>query len=149
LREGGDIVTDPLVAQAEVVIHASPGRVWQALTEPDLIEKYLFGTHVETNWQPGSPIVYRGEWQGQAYEDKGVVLEVQPEKRLVSTYWSPLSGVPDEPAYYKTVTYELAPEGEGTRVSVTQDNNASPEEAESSSQNWRRVLEGMKAILEG
>jgi len=142
-------VTDPLVAQAEVVIHASPGRVWQALTEPDLIEKYLFGTHVETNWQPGSPIVYRGEWQGQAYEDKGVVLEVQPEKRLVSTYWSPLSGVPDEPAYYKTVTYELAPEGEGTRVSVTQDNNASPEEAESSSQNWRRVLEGMKAILEG
>ncbi|MGA9190872.1 MAG: SRPBCC domain-containing protein [Anaerolineales bacterium] len=142
-------MTDPVVAQAEVVIHASPARVWQALTEPDLIEKYLFGAHVETDWQPGSPIVYRGEWQGQAYEDKGVVLEVQPEKRLASTYWSPLSGVPDEPAYYKTVTYELAPEGEGTRVSVTQDNNASPEEAESSSQNWRTVLEGMKAVLEG
>ncbi len=142
-------MTDPVVAKAEVVIHASPARVWQALTEPDLIEKYLFGAHVETDWQPGSPIVYRGEWQGQAYEDKGVVLEVQPEKRLVSTYWSPLSGVPDEPAYYKTVTYELAPEGEGTRVSVTQDNNASPEEAESSSQNWRRVLEGMKAVIEG
>lgn len=142
-------MTDPVVAKAEVVIYASPARVWQALTEPDLIEKYLFGAHVETDWQPGSPIVYRGEWQGQAYEDKGVVLEVQPEKRLVSTYWSPLSGVPDEPAYYKTVTYELAPEGEGTRVSVTQDNNASPEEAESSSQNWRRVLEGMKAVIEG
>lgn len=141
-------MTDPLVAQAEVVIHASQGRVWQALTEPDLIEKYLFGTHVETDWQPGSPIVYRGEWQGQAYEDKGVVLEVQPERRLVSTYWSSLSGVPDEPAYYKTVTYELAPEGDGTRVSVTQDNNASPEEAEGSSQNWDRVLQGMKAALE-
>ncbi len=96
-------MTEPLIAQAEVVVHATPERVWQALTEPEQIEKYLFGTHVETDWKPGSPIIYRGVWQGQAYEDKGVILEVEPGRRLVSTFWSALSGVPDEPAYYKTV----------------------------------------------
>jgi uncharacterized protein YndB with AHSA1/START domain len=141
-------MSDELIAHAETVILATPDRVWQALTDPELIRQYLFGTHVVTDWHPGSAIVYRGEWQGEAYEDKGVILEVEPEKRLVSTYWSALSGLPDEPAYYKTVTYELTVEGDGTRVSVTQDNNATPEEAEHSSQNWRSVLQGMKDLLE-
>jgi uncharacterized protein YndB with AHSA1/START domain len=138
-----------LIAQAEVVIQATPEKVWQALTDPELIERYLFGTHVETDWVPGSPIIYRGVWQGQAYEDKGVILEVEPGRRLVSTFWSALSGVPDEPAYYKTVTYELDRVRDATLVSVTQDNNASPEEVEHSSQNWGSVLEGMKNLIEG
>jgi uncharacterized protein YndB with AHSA1/START domain len=142
-------MTEPLIAQAEVVIQATPEKVWQALTDPELIERYLFGTHVETDWVPGSPIIYRGVWQGQAYEDKGVILEVEPGRRLVSTFWSALSGVPDEPAYYKTVTYELDRVRDATLVSVTQDNNASPEEVEHSSQNWGSVLEGMKNLIEG
>ena len=142
-------MTDALIAQAEIVIQAPADEVWRALTEPDLIEKYLFGTRVETDWQVGSPIVYRGIWQGKAYEDKGIILDVVPERRLVSTFWSALSGVPDEPAYYKNVTYELIRQGDGTRVSVTQDNNASPEEAQHSAQNWRSVLQGMKELLEG
>ncbi len=141
-------MTDTLIAQAEVVIHATPDKVWQALTEPDLIEKYLFGTRVETDWQPGSPVIYRGIWQGKSYEDKGVVLEVEPGRRLVSTFWSALSGVPDEPAYYKTVTYELTPEGQSTHLRVIQDNNASQDEADHSSQNWSSVLENLKALLE-
>lgn len=142
-------MSDPLIAEAEIVIQASAEDVWKALTEPDLIEKYLFGTRVETDWQVGSPIVYRGIWQGKAYEDKGVILDVVPQRRLASTFWSALSGVPDEPAYYKNVTYQLVPQGDATHVSVTQDNNASPEEAEHSSQNWRIVLQGMKDLIEG
>lgn len=141
-------MTENLIARAEVIVDATPDRVWQALTEPAMIEKYLFGTHVETDWQPGSPIVYRGEWEGKPYEDKGVILEAVAGRRLVSTYWSPLSGVPDEPAYYKRVTYQLEAEGESTRVRVLQDNNATPEEAEHASQNWRTVLQGMKEVLE-
>jgi uncharacterized protein YndB with AHSA1/START domain len=142
-------MSDELIAQAEVVIQATADRVWEALTDPDLIEKYLFGTRVVTDWRPGSAIVYKGEWQGTAYEDKGVILEVEPERKLVSTFWSSLSGLPDEPASYKTVTYELSPEGDSLRLSVTQDNNATPEEAEHSSQNWRTVLQGIKDLLEG
>ncbi len=37
----------------------------------------------------GSPILYRGEWHGKLFEDKGQILEIEPEKRLVSTHWSP------------------------------------------------------------
>ncbi len=100
--------------------------MWDALTQPDLIKQYLFGTEVTTDWKVGSPITYRGVWQGKPYEDKGKVLEVEPGRRIVSTFWSSLSGVPDQPEYYKTVQYELSIQGSAMRLTVTQDNNDLP-----------------------
>jgi uncharacterized protein YndB with AHSA1/START domain len=137
------------IAEATTIIHAPPSEVWEALTSSELIEQYLFGTKVTTDWQVGSPITYKGEWEGKPYEDKGKVLQVDPGKHLVSTFWSSLAGLPDVPENYKTVRYELSPEGDGTRLTITQDNNATQEEADHSEQNWNTVLEGMKKLLEG
>lgn len=136
------------IAKASVVIHAPASRVWDALTKPELIKQYMFGTDVTTDWKVGSPIFYQGIWEGKPYRDKGQILEIEPAKRIVSTFWSALSGVPDSPEYYKTVAYELASEDGGTRLTVTQDNNDSEEEAEHSSQNWQMVLDGIKKLLE-
>jgi uncharacterized protein YndB with AHSA1/START domain len=136
------------VAKASINIQAPASKVWEALTRPDLIKQYLFGTQVVTDWQVGSPITYQGVWQGKPYEDKGKVLQVEPGKRLVSTFWSSLSGEPDLPENYKTVRYELSPAGDGTKLTIIQDNNASQEEAEHSEQNWKMVLEGIKKLLE-
>ena len=96
----------------------------------------------------GSPIIYKGIWQGQAYEDKGTVLHVEPGKLLVSTFWSSLSGLSGIPENYKTVRYELSTAGDGTRLTLTQDNNDSQEEADHSEQNWKMVLDGLKNLLE-
>jgi uncharacterized protein YndB with AHSA1/START domain len=136
------------VAKASINIQAPASKVWEALTRPDLIKQYLFGTQVVTDWQVGSPITYQGVWQGKPYEDKGKVLQVEPGKRLVSTFWSSLSGEPDLPENYKTVRYELSPAGDGTKLTIIQDNNDSQEEAEHSEQNWKMVLEGIKKLLE-
>jgi uncharacterized protein YndB with AHSA1/START domain len=104
---------------------------------------------VTTDWQAGSPITYQGIWEGKAYEDKGKVVQVEPGKLLVSTFWSSLSGLPDVPESYKTVRYELSSEDSGTRLTISQDNNASQEEASHSEQNWKMVLESIKRLLEG
>jgi uncharacterized protein YndB with AHSA1/START domain len=136
------------VAKATVTIDAPPSRVWDALTKPDLIKQYLFGTEVTTDWQVGSPITYQGTWEGKAYKDKGKVLQVEPGKLLVSTFWSSLSGAPDVPENYKTVRYELSPAGGGTKLTLIQDNNATQEEADHSAQNWNMVLDGIKKLLE-
>ncbi len=136
------------VAQATVTIDAPTSRVWDALTKPELIQQYLFGTRVTTDWRVGSPITYEGTWQGKTYQDKGKVLQVEPGKLLVSTFWSALSGEPDVPENYKTVRYELSPAGGGTKLSVIQDNNATQEEADHSAGNWKMVLDGMKKLLE-
>lgn len=136
-------------AQATTTIHAPASKVWQALVNPEIIKQYLFNTDVISDWREGSPIIYRGEWQGKPFEDKGKILKIEPEKVLKSTHWSPLSGVSDTPENYHTVTYTLSGNGDHTEVTITQDNNASEEEKEHSEENWNTVLAGMKKLLEG
>ena len=142
-------MNDKLIAQATTTIHAPASRVWEALTKPDLIKQYLFGSDVISDWKVGSPIIYKGEWEGKSFEDKGKILEMKPEKLLRSTHWSPLSGVPDTPENYHTVTYELSEKDGSTDVTISQDNNSSEEERAHSEQNWKTVLDNMKRLLEG
>ena len=85
-------MNDSFVSTAAITIQASPAEVWEALTNPDLIKQYMFDTEVETDWQTGSSIKYKGLWEGRPYEDKGEILEIEPKKRLVTTYWSAASG---------------------------------------------------------
>jgi uncharacterized protein YndB with AHSA1/START domain len=142
-------MNNTFVAKATSTINAPASRVWEALTKPDMIKQYLFGTKVTTDWKVGSPITYEGTWEGKAYKDKGKVLQVEPGKLLVSTFWSSLSGAPDAPENYQTVRYELSAENGRTRLTVTQDNNPTQKDADHSAQNWNMVLEGMKKLLEG
>lgn len=141
-------MNENFIARATVTINAPASKVWEALTNPDLIKQYLFGTQVISDWQVGSPITYLGVWEGKPYQDKGKVLQAEPGKLLVSTFWSSLSGLADVPENYKTVRYELSPVGEATKLTLTQDNNASQEEASHSEQNWNMVLAGIKKLLE-
>lgn len=142
-------MNDKHTAKAATTIHAPISKVWQALVNPEIIKQYLFNTEVISDWQVGSPITYKGEWEGKAFEDKGEVLEIEPEKILKSTHWSPLSGTPDSPENYHTVTYTLTEKGDSTEVTITQDHNASEEEKAHSEKNWKTVLKGMKELLEG
>jgi len=141
-------MNNKFTAQATTVVNAPASKVWDALTKPNLIKQYLFGTEVTTDWKVGSPITYKGEWQGKSYEDKGEILQIEPDKLLVSTFWSSLAGLPDLPENYKTVRYELFPEGDGTKLTITQDNNTTQEEADHSTQNWTTVLDKLKELLE-
>ncbi len=136
------------VAKATTTINVPASRVWDALTQPNLIKQYLFGTDVTTDWRVGSPITYEGIWEGKAYKDKGKVLQVEPGKLLVSTFWSALSGLPDIPENYQTVRYDLSTEGGGTRLTIMQDNNATQADADHSAQNWQMVLDGLKKLLQ-
>jgi uncharacterized protein YndB with AHSA1/START domain len=137
------------VARAEAEIDAKPAQVWKALTEPDLIEKYMFGSQVVTDWKVGSPIVWKGEYEGKAYEDKGEVVAIEPGKRLEVTHFSPLGGQEDSPENYHTLVYELDERGGVTHLSLSQDNNPTEEAAEHSRANWEKMLAGLKQVVEG
>ena len=132
-----------------VTIDAPRSDVWDALTKPEKVKQYMHGTNLTTDWKQGSPISWKGEWKGKAYEDKGEVLEVEPQKRLQYTHWSPMGGSEDKPENYHTVTYELAGDNGKTALTLTQDNNATQEEADKMAEdNWGPVLEGLKQVAE-
>ena len=141
-------MNETFTAKAVIVINAPATKVWEALVTPQLIKRYLFGTEVTTDWQVGSPITYKGVWEGKAYEDKGKVLEIEPGKLLVSTFWSSMAGLPDVPENYKTVRYDLSAEGKRTILTLTQDNNETQDAASNSEQNWKAVLAEMKKLVE-
>ncbi len=113
-----------------------------------MIKQDFFGTTAASDWREGSPITWKGEWKGKPHEDKGKILKVEPRRLLRYSHYSPLSGLADTPENYHTVTIELSQQGTQTRVSLSQDNNASDEARGQSEKNWKMVLESLKKLLE-
>jgi uncharacterized protein YndB with AHSA1/START domain len=140
--------TANLIARSSIVIDALPAKVWKALVTPAAIKQYMFDTNVTSDWKEGSPITWQGEWQGKAYEDKGVIRQFKPNQALQYTHFSPLAGLPDRPENYHTVTIQLSPDGNRTRVSLTQDNNPTEDARSHSEKNWEMMLEGLKKFVE-
>jgi uncharacterized protein YndB with AHSA1/START domain len=108
----------------------------------------MFGTNVSSDFRKGSPITWRGEWQGKSYEDKGTILDVEPGRRLSYSHFSPMMGLPDKPENYHNVTIEIAGDDSHTHVVLAQDNNADEKAREHSQENWTMMLEGLRKYVE-
>ena len=103
-----------------IVIDAPADRVWGALTTPELVKQWQYGSDLMTDWQVGSSIRFRTAWQDQVLEQWGTVQDYQPEQRLTYTLFAPRPGLADSPENYFSMTYLLEPDAEGTRLSVVQ-----------------------------
>jgi uncharacterized protein YndB with AHSA1/START domain len=131
------------IARVTTDIHAPIKEVWNALVDPALIEQYMFGAKVTSEWEEGSPIIWKGEWQGKAFEDKGTVLQVDEPHALT---YSHLSAGDKNKSH--TVSIKLEEHDDSTALVLTQDNNATAEARLESEKNWTAMLGGMKKILE-
>ena len=132
----------------EILISAAKSKIWDALTNPQQIKKYLFGTKTECDWKKGSRLTFSGEYQGQKYEDHGTILQIEKEKLIRYDYWSSFSGVPDLPENYSVITYELKPKDDAILLSLTQQGFVSQQAFEHSAKNWSMVLDEIKKIAE-
>lgn len=137
-----------LEARAEIEIKVSPEKVWEGLTNPEIVREYFFGTELETTWEAGKPLYFRGEWEGKKYEDKGTVLKNQKPELLQYNYWSSMSGTPDAPENYVTVTYHLEKLDSGTKLTITQSPVKNEESLNHSQENWLMIMQNLKKILE-
>src|SRR5258706_9914211 len=133
-----------ITAKASISIKAGADEVWDALTNPDKIKQYFFGTNAISDWKKGSSLKFTGEWEGKTYEDKGTILDTEPGKLFRYTYWSSMGKLEDKPENYATVTYELVSAGAETILNIKQDNIANEEAREHSEKNWQYILSEMK-----
>jgi uncharacterized protein YndB with AHSA1/START domain len=131
----------------KTIMKAKPIKVWDALTNPELIRQYFFGTEVMTTWEVGNDIIFNGEFQGQKYQDKGKILEYEQCKKVSYSYLSSFSGKEDKPENYLWICYEIKPFENDTELTITQ-SNYDEERAKHSNSNWKMVIDGLKKLVE-
>jgi len=130
----------------EIYIRATPERIWQALTNSDLVKRYYFGSVIESDFRAGSPLVYKQPDTGRV-DITGEVIEADPPRKLVHTFsvgWD--EDVHDPPT---RVTWEITPAGEASRVAVTHDGFTEENETFAQTKGgWPMILSGLKTLLE-
>ena len=133
-----------------IEIDGTPADVWDAMTNPEKIKVYLYGTNTTTDWKVGSPIEFQGEYVGHQYKDKGNVLENKPNELLKYNYWSSFSGLEDKLENYFEVTYEIDDMGDGKVVFTWLQEGFRSEESHKHTQDGLpAMLEQIKAVVEG
>ncbi len=131
----------------QTLIKAPVEKVWQALTNPATVKEYFFGTDLFTDWKVNSSIVWQGEFEGKAYQDKGIILEFVPNQKLSFSYLSSWANLEDKLENYLFVSYELKTVAEGTELNITQA-NYNEEKAQHSAENWAMLINELKKVVE-
>ncbi|GGB02912.1 SRPBCC domain-containing protein [Puia dinghuensis] len=112
----------PLVIKSEITINAPATKVWDALTMSEWTKQYMFGCEALSDWLPGSPLIWKGNFNGvEMVAVKGHVVSIQPPQTLVYTVIDPNNpAIPDLPENYLTVTCQLTEQNGHTHLTVTQ-----------------------------
>ncbi len=138
-----------LIVSKSVIVNANQDKVWNALTNPEIIKEYLFGTETITDWKVGREIIFQGEYGGHKYRDHGVVVENIPNTKISYSYWSGFSGLEDKPENYSTVTYALTNKGiNQTELTWIQKGYANEEGYKHSESGMDEFLGSIKRIIE-
>jgi uncharacterized protein YndB with AHSA1/START domain len=126
-------------------IASTPEMVWEALTKPDISEKYWFGYRVQADGKEGARMTAHNPKGALAHDDP--ILESDPPRRLVYG-WKPLfKDLPDERP--SRVTFELTPVKDQVRLTVIHDEfDDGSRMFEMISKGWPAVLSSLKSYLE-
>ena len=127
-------------------ISTSPEKLWNALIDPKVTEKYWQHENV-SDWQPGSKWEHRSADKERTLRLVGKVVEVSPPRRLVLTWAFPADEAREEK--HSRVTFEIEPIGDVVRLTVTHDHlEPRSEMLEGITEGWPKVLSSLKSLLE-
>jgi uncharacterized protein YndB with AHSA1/START domain len=136
-------------SDSTVKILAPAKKVWLALTSPGLVKQWQYSSDLLTTWEVGTSIVFRNEWNGQVFEQKGTVLEFSPESRLKYSLFFPRPDLQDIPEHSIYMTYELV-ESDGTTSLLVRQEDPRPSLPDESAggDGGPDVLSALKELVE-
>jgi uncharacterized protein YndB with AHSA1/START domain len=135
-----------LLIRKAIEVDAPVETLWKVLTDSEFIQQYMFGCNAETDWKPGSPLLWKGAADGKLYV-KGHIVSIEKPHRLAYTIFDPNSAIQDIPANYLTMTYELKKrDGRPSLLEITQGDFSAVEDGE---KRYQHSLEGDDSVLEG
>jgi len=106
----------------QLVLHAKPEEVWDALTNPEKSKLFMFNAEVDSEWSVGSPITWTGIKKGKIFNAKGAVIFIDKNRQLKHSYLELHSGTEDIGLNYLNVTYFLERKYNGTELEINIEN---------------------------
>jgi uncharacterized protein YndB with AHSA1/START domain len=127
-----------------IYIASTPERVFEALTDTKMSERYWHGNFVESDWKVGSPFTLR-----LVHHDNdvtGEVLEYDPPHRLAYSFRAHDGSDGGKPS---RVTFELEPQRDQVRLTMVHDRfePGSPV-LDKVSMGWPLILSSLKSYIE-
>jgi uncharacterized protein YndB with AHSA1/START domain len=104
-------------------IKAPIKNVWDAITKPELVKQWQYGSDLITDWKVGSNIRFSTEWQGKIFEQWGKILDVQPNSIIKYSLFAPRPGLEDKPENYFVMSYVLTNENKHIKLEIMQEDN--------------------------
>jgi len=127
-------------------IRATPEQVWDALTDRELTARF-WGHAQVSDWAVGSRVDHvRTDGSGVA-DVSGRVIETDRPRRLVFGFDDPQRF--DDPTFEPSVvTFEIEPDHDIVKLTLTHTSLASMDDLHACSQGWPAVLANLKTLLE-
>jgi uncharacterized protein YndB with AHSA1/START domain len=128
-------------------IRTTPQKLWSALThDAEFMKQYWFGTHCESEWQPGSS--WKMVYPDGRITDAGEIVEADPPRRLVIRWRNQFR--PELEAEGDSLcTMELEPIGEAVKLCITHTIEREPSKLiEAVSGGWPKIISNLKSLLE-
>ena len=146
----------PLIIINTISIDAPAAKVWDALVNPEMTRKYMFGCDAISDWKVGSPLLWKGSYEGKEMVFvKGKIVEIHPRRFLKYTVIDPNAPYPDIPENYLNVTYELNEQNGLTTLKVIQDGFEGAADGEkryehgyNKGEGWNPILVQIKKLVE-
>jgi uncharacterized protein YndB with AHSA1/START domain len=138
------------IATKTIKIDAPTSKVWDALTNPALMKKWMSETEINiiTDWKVGTPIVMHGTLNRIKFQNNGTVLQFEREKVLQYSHLSSLSRLPDEPRNYALIEFRLEPIENQTNLTLTLRNFQTEAIYKHLVFYWNVTLEILKRMIE-
>jgi uncharacterized protein YndB with AHSA1/START domain len=123
------------------ILYSKSEEVWDTLTNPQKTKLFMFNCEAHSDWNAGSEIKWKGNFNGYESGEKGVILEVIENKYLKYSSIDPNFGIEDIPENYLHITYDLK-ESEGkTELTTTIENfNDDPERIGHIAKGWDNIV---------
>lgn len=131
-----------------LILNAPVQRVWDALTKPELVKLWQYGSELITTWEIGSSIRFSVAWDGKLFEQWGEVLEIRPNELIKYSLFAPRPDLEDKPENYFIMNYILTDENGKVKLEILQEDNRPNAVQEEQQGEENPVLKMLKDIVE-